>query len=402
MTEPVRATTTAARTGGRRAGRLIAGALPALLSLPVLLMALAGLLGGYLHSGHFWWAAIAAVLLPATVAVLAVLTALLILLRRWRWATLNASVLCVAMLSMLPYERFGVPPAPGADDLVVMSFSVARHGESAEQLGLDLLALLDEQQPDLVVLQKTSAWRQRDRPGLALVADYVQPSLDSLGYLLAIPARLAARRTQLPVLTRSYGPVILAQREGALADDGLASRYVRTHFQWRGREAVLYNVHLRGYGPEKPWEEAHFPLLQPRDWLPFVRRYRKAFRLRAEEVRLLRAQLAAEQLPVIIAGDLNVTARNWDYRQLARNRIDAFRAAGRGWGGTYRGDRPLVRIDYVLLDRAFEVVSAYVPNVQFSTHRPVVATIRWAGEHNAAVRTGVVSVPDGPDPRPLP
>jgi endonuclease/exonuclease/phosphatase family metal-dependent hydrolase len=392
------------RTGARRARprRLLPRALPALLSIPFLLLAGAGILGGYLHSGQFWWAAVAAVVLPASVIALAVVTGLMILMRRWDWATANAALLCLVMLSMLPFERFGAPPPPEEGDLVIMSFSVARHGETVEGLALDLLELLDEQQPDVVVLQKTAAWRQRETPGMALVADYVQPSLDSLGYLLAIPARLADRRTQLPVLTRPNGPTVLAQREGTLADDLLASRYVRTHFRWNGREAVLYNVHLRGYGAEKPWEEARFPLLQPRDWLPFVRRYRKAFRLRAEEVRLLREQLAAEELPVIVAGDLNVTARNWDYRQLARHRTDAFRAAGRGWGATYRGDLPLVRIDYVLLDQAFEVVSAHVPNVRFSDHRPVVATIRWAGEHNSSVRTGVFSDPNGPNPDPSP
>jgi endonuclease/exonuclease/phosphatase (EEP) superfamily protein YafD len=336
-------------------------------------------MGGFLHSGHFWWAAIAAILMPAILALLVVAGLVMLLARRRIWAGVNGVLVILMFLLLIPFTLFGSHFEPDDGDLILMTFSVPRFGDTVEGLAEDVFNLLEQEHPDVIVLQETAAWHQLDEPDRPFIADYVQPSLDSLGYVLAIPDRLEGRRTPLPVLTREGGPTVLAQREGSLADDPLASRYLRTHIEWRDREAILYNVHLRGYGAAKPWEEARFPLVRPRDWLPFLRRYRSAFRQRAAEVRDLRGRLDAEELPVVLAGDLNVTPQNWDYRQLSRSRTDAFRAAGRGWGGTYRGDLPLVRIDFVLVDRDFDVVAAHVPKVQFSDHRPVVARIRWRG-----------------------
>ena len=56
-------------------------------------------------------------------------------------------------------------------------------------------------------------------------------------------------------------------------------------------------------------------------------------------------------------------------------------AVGGGrWGRTYRADRPVVRIDYVLADPALEVVSAATAEVGFSDHRPVAVALRWRAE----------------------
>jgi endonuclease/exonuclease/phosphatase family metal-dependent hydrolase len=379
-------------------GRL-ASLLPALLNGPLVLLVALGLAAPYLHPGVFWWAAMAAVVLPITAALLALATLALLALRRTRWAILNGALLLFAAARLAPAGVLstGEPPPPGDDELVVMTFSVPRYGESAEVLAQNVFDLLDAERPHMVALQETSAWRRRETPGTPRIADYVSPALDSLGFVLAIPARLAAARTRLPLLSHSgEGPVVIEQQEGSLAPGELSaedSRYVRTRVRWQGRDVVVYNVHLRGYGTDKPWEEARFPLLGPRTLLAYVRRYRNAYRLRAREVRVLEERLEGEHLPVILAGDFNVTPSNWDYRVLARGRTDAFRAGGRGWGLTYRGNRPLVRIDYVVVDDAFEVVHAHVPDVTFSDHRPVVARLRW----RAPAGDGAADSPAGRD-----
>jgi hypothetical protein len=155
------------------------------------------------------------------------------------------------------------------------------------------------------------------------------------------------------------------------------SSAVRTRFRWRGRESVLYNVHLRSFGDEKPWEDRiHF--FEPTTWLPYLRRYRDAFRARAADVAQLMTVVEAETLPVLIAGDFNGTSDNWVYRRLRGDRQDAFLVAGAGAGYTYRSDKPFVRIDFVLVDEAWDVTAAAVPAVGFSDHRPLVVRLRWA------------------------
>ncbi len=327
----------------------------------------------------FWWGELVAVALPALALLLLVLTVVPAAAGRWRWVAVHAVVLVVLALRLVPFERLGPGPAHTAGDLVVMTMNVPRFGPSAEQLAADVVGLLDAEEPALVGLQETVA-RYGDRPPYRPeIASYVRPAVDTLGYLLAIPPEW---QTHQPLLVRADAPGgldVLEQSQesfAAGAEDRGASKYVRTRFRWNGREAVHYNLHLRYFGEEKPWE-ADVRLFQPATWLPFVRRYREAYRLRAAEVEQIARVIDADTLPVIVSGDFNATANNWGYHQLAEGRHDAFRIAGSGWGGTYRGDVPVVRIDHVLVDPAFEVAGAHVPAVTFSDHRPLVVRLRW-------------------------
>jgi len=335
-----------------------------------------------LPSGPYWWAAMAAVFLPYAASALAVALVVALPFGRWGWVAASGVVLVLAAVRVVPFGWVQARPAPAAGDLVVLSFNVPRHGETAEGLARNVYGLVRAEGPHLAALQGPLAWRGAEGAHVARVADYVRPLLDTLGFRLAVPDDLPADRTPQPVLVREghEGLAVVEQAEtaplGPPGDPG-TSRYTRTTFTWQGRAAVLYNVHLRGFGPEKPWEEAAFPALKPRAWLPFLRRYRQAYRLREAEVRALAERLDAEAAPVLVVGDLNATRDNWAYRQLARGRTDAFRAAGRGWGGTYRSDLPVVRIDHALVPPEFEVVRTHVPDVRFSDHRPVVVRLRW-------------------------
>jgi exonuclease III len=156
--------------------------------------------------------------------------------------------------------------------------------------------------------------------------------------------------------------------------------------RWRGREFVVYNVHLRSFGQEKPWNDPSVRPGEPRSWVPYLRQYRGVYAERGEETERLARRIEAETLPVVVAGDFNSTADNWNVRRLktagrpaGSPRVDAFRAAGgRAWGRTYHARRPLVRIDFVLVDPALAVVGADVTDVTFSDHRPVRVHLRWA------------------------
>lgn len=327
----------------------------------------------------FWWSDLVAVVLPALAVVFLVLTIVPAAAGRWRWVALHVVVLVLLGIRLIPFERLPPGPSQTAGDLVVMTLNVPRHGPSAEQLAADVMGLLDAEQPGLVGLQETAARFENQPPYRAEIASYVRPAVDSLGYRLAIPPEW---ETHQPILIRPDAPGgldVLEQAQVSLADgpgDRGASKYVRTHFRWKDREAVHYNIHLRYFGQEKPWE-ADVRLFRPATWLPFVQRYREAYRRRAAEVEQIARVIEEETLPVIVSGDFNATANNWSYRQLADGRRDAFRIAGSGWGGTYRGDIPVVRIDHVLVDPAFEVAGARVPAVTFSDHRPLVVRLRW-------------------------
>jgi len=88
--------------------------------------------------------------------------------------------------------------------------------------------------------------------------------------------------------------------------------------------------------------------------------------------------------PALLMGDFNTADVSDDYRILRRaGLVDAFRAAGLGFGWTWparnwrRRMRPLVRIDYIWHTRHFTATRAWVGARTGSDHLPVIAELEW-------------------------
>lgn len=78
----------------------------------------------------------------------------------------------------------------------------------------------------------------------------------------------------------------------------------------------------------------------------------------------------------IICGDLNNTAFSFVYKQLKRDKNDAFEIAGKGFGKTYDFEFPL-RIDFILVDKEITINHFKTFNVQYSDHFPIMARINF-------------------------
>ncbi|MES2922144.1 MAG: endonuclease/exonuclease/phosphatase family protein [Verrucomicrobiota bacterium] len=77
--------------------------------------------------------------------------------------------------------------------------------------------------------------------------------------------------------------------------------------------------------------------------------------------------------PTIFGGDFNAPATDIVHRQLARDFVDAFAAAGTGWGDTFQRRFPILRIDHIYATRHFTPVRCSVVTTRNSDHRMVVA-----------------------------
>jgi vancomycin resistance protein VanJ len=97
--------------------------------------------------------------------------------------------------------------------------------------------------------------------------------------------------------------------------------------------------------------------------------------LRAEEINDLLTRAQTETIPVLIAGDFNMTDLTADYQRIAARYGDAYRAVGWGMGFTFPdlGQRLLVaRLDYVFHSPSFVTLEASVlPTSGGSDHRPL-------------------------------
>ncbi len=108
-------------------------------------------------------------------------------------------------------------------------------------------------------------------------------------------------------------------------------------------------------------------------------RMRRAWEKRAEQAREVRQAVEASPYPVVLCGDFNDTPMSYALHTLRGAGLeDAFSEAGSGFGGTYIGDLPPLRIDYVLVDEELEAVQVEVGEAVLSDHRALTAVLRPA------------------------
>ena len=361
-------------------------------ALPLVAFVVAGLMASRLASGAFWWAQLAAVGLPYAAMALAAATVVPLAARRWGWVFTHVVLVGLVAWRALPGDRSAPAPlgSPPDDVLVLTTFNLPEAGPSREALGDSAVAFVRRTAPDLLLLQDAWAYQPVSGPvkDLSVQVAAVQSRLP---YVLRLPRNPGPTDkegvTGVPLLVRrTPGLAVVAQETVPLGSDPDASIAIRSLVRWRGREFVLYNVHLRSFGQQKPWEDSDVRLSEPFTWLPYLQTYRTVYADRGADTERLAERIEAETLPVVVAGDFNSTADNGTTHRLktagrpaGAPRVDAFRARGGwAWGRTYRSDRPAVRIDFVLVDPALDVVGADVTDVAFSDHRPVRTHLRWA------------------------
>jgi endonuclease/exonuclease/phosphatase family metal-dependent hydrolase len=105
--------------------------------------------------------------------------------------------------------------------------------------------------------------------------------------------------------------------------------------------------------------------------ITILKRLKKAFQQRANQVRLLKDAMRKSPHPVILCGDFNDTPSSYTYGILSRGIKDAFRESGNGFGKTYTGPFPSFRIDYILHDKSFDSREYRTITEKLSDHYPI-------------------------------
>ncbi len=100
-------------------------------------------------------------------------------------------------------------------------------------------------------------------------------------------------------------------------------------------------------------------------------------KLRAEQAQKVANHIATCPHPVIVCGDFNDTPQSYTYHLLAKNLTDSFKEKGTGFGTTYAGSIPALRIDYILTHKKIEVQSHEILKENYSDHFPVICKISF-------------------------
>lgn len=107
-----------------------------------------------------------------------------------------------------------------------------------------------------------------------------------------------------------------------------------------------------------------------------IRKLKQGYTLRGYQADLVRQQLDASPHPEIICGDFNDVPNSYTYFQIKGDRKDAFIRSSSGLGRTFAHVSPTLRIDYIMADRAFEILQCKRFFLPYSDHYPVVADLR--------------------------
>ncbi|MCS6928944.1 MAG: endonuclease/exonuclease/phosphatase family protein [Saprospiraceae bacterium] len=234
---------------------------------------------------------------------------------------------------------------------------------------------LEQEEWDSIITHYVRIWKEGISPTVLCVQETSRKFFLRLGPRLGFPHVFELGRSgtailsQYPVLRGGWLPFEEPENTSMWADLQVGQHIVR-----------VYNVHLQSnrvtYDTQRIVKEA--PIDSKDTWKgvgQVIRKVGDATAIRARQAKMLRNSIASCPYPVIVCGDFNDTPTSYVYNQVSKGLKDTFRERGFGWGTTFGGAIPFLRIDYVLCAPVFEVYSCQVIRCDISDHYPVVAAI---------------------------
>ncbi len=217
---------------------------------------------------------------------------------------------------------------------------------------------------------------RKDAPALDLFCMEEGGHGDQIGQALGMPHFVKAEKMSTWLLSRY--PIL---QSGTLfqenSDRGFA---VWADVQMHGDTIRVFGLHLKSNRITSEAEElmGDIRFRERATWIrvqDILTKYGNTTAVRAAQGRKLRAEMDRSPHPVIVFGDFNDTPFSRAYQVIQKGLADSFVSAGKGIGTTYAGQLPALRIDYVLADPSFRVLSHETPRWDYSDHYPVIATL---------------------------
>ena len=93
------------------------------------------------------------------------------------------------------------------------------------------------------------------------------------------------------------------------------------------------------------------------------------------QAQLIKQQLNTSKKLFVFCADLNSVPSSYVYQHISKGLNDAFLQNGFGWGATYDGLSPTLRIDVTLLHPQLKATQYYCPKLKASDHFPLISDI---------------------------
>lgn len=337
---------------------------------------------------QWWFISLLGISFPFLL-VAVIIFGVLCLLARSRWALLSLACLLLGFTNIraLVGMNFGKEmngPKP-ANALRIMSWNVTWFDEqtkmdkSRKVYRDDMLRFISEQQPDLLCFQEYvepnttkipynnrqditklgypysmtvvdyTGWRGSFQSGVAIFSKY--PITDSIRLIYPGPKNFKAAESLIAVDIDYNGEKI---------------RIFTTHLQ-----SVLFqpndyaNIEKIRTGSDSMYQASK----------SILNKLGMGYKFRGMQTDIVRRQVDASPYPAIVCGDFNDIPNSYTYFRIRGDRNDAFMEAGKGIGRTFAHLAPTLRIDYIMLDKRFDVLQYSRHLVPYSEHYPIMADV---------------------------
>ena len=268
---------------------------------------------------------------------------------------LSLLVLSVGLFISTPLLKLSNKEVILNNDLKVMSFNVRMFNyykwNDDATIEQKIYDFINSQSPDVVTLQEF----------------YYSKSLDIKLPYKYIKTKSATNKFGLAIYSRY--PII---NSGSLDFKQSANNTIFTDIVKNKDTIRIYNVHLESLkiNPNKEnFGEKNSERL--------FKRLANGFVKQVDQTNLILQHENSWNGKKIVCGDFNNTAYSWAYKQLAKNKKDAFIECGIGLGKSFRYTYPM-RIDFVLTDKEATInqFKTY-DKVELSDHYPIMARLHW-------------------------
>lgn len=103
------------------------------------------------------------------------------------------------------------------------------------------------------------------------------------------------------------------------------------------------------------------------------------YQKRLKQTEIIIDSITNIEIPIIVCGDMNDISGSSVLRTLQNgiNLNDAWWEGGCGYGPTFTGKHLYLRLDHILYSHHLSLKHVWIPSVNYSDHRPLIAEFRW-------------------------
>ncbi len=267
---------------------------------------------------------------------------------------LSGIILLIGWFFFPPFLKFSKKNTPRNDDVKVMSYNVRMFNLykwiKSDSIEDNIISLIKEKSPDILAIQEYHHSKKRD---LGFPYSYYVPKSKKNNFGLAIFSK--------------YKII----NKGSLDFKHSANNAIFIDIVKEKDTVRIYNLHLQSLKLNPKKEN-----FGEKDSEKLIARLKNGFQKQASQVETFLVHEKKWKSRKIICGDFNNTAFSWVYRQISKNKKDAFKVAGSGFGRSFNYFFPM-RIDFILTDTKTTINSFKTYNLKYSDHFPILSRINF-------------------------